>query len=375
MKLSVPKAAFQKALARVQSLLDKRSSMPILSHVLIEASEDIRLKATNLQVYYDINLKGEIEEPGTIALPGRKLFNLVKESRSDKFTFVKNEENTLSLTDGKTHYTLYLIDPESFPSFTYPRKEIFIPVKASTFTKCLSKTIICAGEEDNYPHLAGVFLHKSPTMGKVRFGTSDNFRLALMEEDFPDLYNLLPSEELMLPTPGVNEILKFEAGEYELFVALEKESMYIEKQDELRLYLTIKSQPFIDYSKMYTFEVLSKATIKRTSLQEALKRMTIFAEEMLREVQLTFSQTGEGTLKLETAVESGQAEEVLPIVYTGDELVIYMDPRQLIQVLQVMESEFIEVSFTGDSSPCIITGAQDKGFTVAIMPYVDKEAE
>jgi len=375
MKFIIPKASLHKALARVQSVLERRSSMPILSHVLIEANEEIRLKATNLQVYYDIKLQGEIQEPGIVALPGRKLFNIIKESKSESFIFAKNDESTLTLTDGKTHYTIYLFDPESFPFFTYPEVKNCVSIKANTLIKCLTKSSICSAEEDDFPHLAGVFLHKGSVVGKVKFGGSDNFRLSLVEEELPELYNILPDKEIMIPTVAVDEILKFESGDYNLLFMLEGESVCIEKQDEIRLYLMVKFQPFIDYSDLYSMKIISNSTIKKASLQEALRRMSIFLEESIREVQMSFSQVGEGTLKLETSTESGRAEEVLGVVYNGGDFVIHIDPRQLLQALQIMESEYVELSFTGDRTPCIITGELDKGFVAAIMPYVEKEEE
>jgi DNA polymerase-3 subunit beta len=195
----------------------------------------------------------------------------------------------------------------------------------------------------------------------------------LVEIEFPEIYNLLPDTEIMIFSQTLNEITKFEQSDYELLLYFEKDALYMEKPDDTKLFIAFKDQPFPDYSAIYDYHVTGKALVRRMEFLDGLKKMINFMERKENEIELSFS--GQGRLIMKVSEEVGEAEHVMNADYEGGAFRLYLSPTQLVQAVQVMESEQVELSFTGPEGPCIIRGEQDEGFITFLMPLVEEGGE
>lgn len=371
MRLTLPRSELYTALSKVQSIIDKKGIRPLLTYVILEAQSDIVLKATNLQSYYRLKLNGDIEEPGIIALPGKKIFDITKESKAETIT-ITAQSNLIFIDDKNTDYNFYIIDFEDFPQLEFPDDSISVEVDGKTFQRAIECTAITIGDSDLYPHLGGLFLEKVPDETKVRFMSSDNHRLSLYEADLPNLYRILPDKAIMIPKASIQEIEKLEVTEEPWKVIINGEGLFIKPSQNTMLFVKLRNEKFIDYSPLYTVKIEHISSIKKDKFQESLKRMYAFLEGYVKDMELIFTQKGGGRLTLRAQTEAGKAEEEMEISYRGEDIKVHLNPRELLAVTQVMESQEVEISFTAGGQACIMTGKADPDFICVLMPLVEE---
>lgn len=371
MKLTVPRSEFLSALSKVQSVIDKKGIRPLLTYVIIEAEKDITLKATNLQAYYRLTLKGNIEESGVIAIPGKKVYDIIKESKAENIT-ITTQNNMVFFDDKSTNYSFYFVDFEDFPELVLPKDLTPVEIDGVAFQKAIKCTTITMGDSDQFPHLAGLFIEKVPDENKVRFMSSDNHSLSLYEADLPNLYKILPDKAIMIPRPSVQEIGKLEVTQEPWKVVLNEEGLFIRPSPNTMLFLKLRNEKFVDYSPLYSVKIEYRSSIKKDKFQESLKRMCAFLEGYVKDMELTFTQKGGGSLLVKAQTNAGKAEEELEVSYKGEDLRVHLNPKEVLQVIQVMDSEEIEMSFTAGGQACIITGKADPDFICVLMPLVEE---
>lgn len=371
MRLLLPRSKLLASLSKVQSVLDKRGIRPLLGYVIIEAKDKINIKVTNLQVYYDICIEGTIEKTGSTALPGRKLYDIIKESKGEIIS-INVEDNKIIIDDKVTNYNFYLVDFEDFPRIEYLDPSNKVQVDGKIFKKAVKTVSITVAEPDMNPHLAGVFIKKMDDGDKVRFMSSDNHSLSIRDFSLPEFNRILPDHLIMIPKSSINEILKQEDDKGPWKIGLKGDGLYIEPSEDCLCYITIRQEEFIDYSPLYTVKIEHKAILKKGPFGESLKRMSTFLEGYLKDTEMHFRAEDGGRLTLKAITDAGKAEEVLKISYEGDDFGVHMNPKELLSVAEVMESDEVEISFTEGVSACIITGKADPDYLCVLMPLVEE---
>lgn len=369
MKVVIPRTELYASLSKIQSVLDKKGIRPLLNYALLEAKDEILLKATNLQAYYTIKLKGSVEEEGAVALPGKKTYDIIRESKSDIITIFKDDK-MISIDDKRTNYTFYSVAIDDFPKLKSPIESSKIEVNGKVIKKVIEKVSVTMGNEDREPHLAGIFIEKLQDENKLRFLSSDNHSLSLYEVELPQFYSIMEKNMLMIPRTAVNEIEKMDSEDASWKLTLEPEGMYIESGSGVTLYVVLKDQEFIDYSPLSNVKIEHRAIIKKGPLQEALKRMAAFLEGYLKQIEMEFLESGR--LAVTAITNEGKAEETLEVNYEGKWLRVLMNPKELLAVIQVMDSDEVDISFTRKGRACIITGKGDQDFLCVLMPFVEE---
>jgi len=180
-----------KALQRTQSIVDKKNTIPILSHLLIEGSEDqITFSATDLEVGIKCVYPAKISQPGKVAVPAKSLYEIVKELPVNSIVRLKIFENFwIELTSGKSLFKLVGQDSDEFPQLPQIQKEKAFAVPSAKIVQMVDHTIFAVSNDQTRYDLSGVFFEqiKSKVSIYLRMVATDGHRLSMMDQEIEGL--------------------------------------------------------------------------------------------------------------------------------------------------------------------------------------------
>ncbi len=371
LNLNVSRDDFLSALATLQSVTGKKGTIAILSNVLIETKNDsFLLTGTDLEIGIQNTIPAEILSPGTITLPCRKLFEIVRESMADQIHLELLDKNWVKITADLTDYNLAGMPAEEFPAFPEYSKDALVSLNCDVIKELIDKTIYSVAQEgESQFNLSGLLVEREIKDGNnfLRMVSSDGHRLSLMESPIEnDLSNLNMDRNILIPKKGVQEIRKFCEGEETIGIGFEEKQAVVKTADSLMI-IRLMNGDFPDYQNI--IQVINKAkyiVIDRISLINSMKRMNIFTEDRFNAVQ--FNIKDNKMILSSQSMDIGSAKDELQIEYNDTPLQLGFNGRYFIDALQVMNSEKIKAYINSEESPCMIQGDDDPGYLSIIMP-------
>jgi len=368
MEIKIARSELLKSVSRVQSIIERKSSMPVLSTILFDASgASVRLSATDLELGFQESLSASVMQEGSITISGRKLFEILKESNSETFTIRSRENNWVRLSDGIARFDLACIAPDEFPAFIEPEGVAMVQIDGDTLGDMIGKTIYAITVEEAGFKLSGVFTERVSYDGKnfLRMVATDGHRLSMIDKPVSNIESLELVKGVMIPKKGMSELnrLASEGGAVEIGF---KHKDCVARKANAVLVMRLLEAKFPDYQAVIPKESAFSISLKRASLQEAMRKMLILSNERYRAVKITIENN---VLDLVSAnPDLGEAQEKIDIAYSGDRIEAGFNPRYFIDVLQAMQSDTIRMEFMDNSKPCVIRGDADEGFIGLIMP-------
>ncbi len=372
LSITVSKEDFLPALNSLQSITGKKGTMAILANILIQTHDNfIELIATDLEVGMKKSVAAEILSPGSITLPSKILYEIVRESGSDAIKIEERDKNWARINAGKSQYNLAGTSSEEYPSFPEYSADTLTSISCDIIRELIEKTIFSVAQEreSNFT-LTGILLEKEKTEeGKsvIRMVSSDGHRLSLMEKELDaESSGITIEKNTLIPRKGVNEIKKACEGQKNFLMGSDKKQLVIKTKNSLMV-VRLMNGEFPDYrSIVNVIEKNNLMEIERISFLESLKRTNLFTEETFNAIQLIVK---ENILVLSSQnMDFGNAKDEMEISYTGDPLELGFNCRYFIDTLQVMRSEMVKAYVNSDQSPCLIEGDADQGFISIIMP-------
>ncbi len=368
MKFNVERSLLLKALGRVQGIIEKRSNMPILSMVLLEASHSgLQISATDLEIAYRQTINASVDEPGSVATHGRKLFEILRESGSETIEIRSTQNNWIGISDGSARFNLAGLPSEEYPAQIEPSDVDLIEIEGSILSEMISKTIYAVTLEEAGFKLSGIYTEKLPDEGDnvLRMVGTDGHRLSLVDKPIANLHKLELKGGVMIPKKGMTEINRL-ASEGGVINFGFKQNNCIVKKDGAVIVIRLLDTKFPDYRAVIPESPQHRFNVDRIFLLQAMKKMLILSSERYKAVKITLA---DGILDLHsTNPDLGEAEEKIEVDYSDEPLELAFNARYFIDVLQNMESEQVELGFVDNSKPCVIKGDADKGFLGLIMP-------
>ena len=368
MEIRIDKDELMKAVSRVQSIIEKRSNMPILSMILLSAQEaSIQISATDLEISLQQRIPAEVTQPGSVTISGRKLFEILKESKHATIHIKKKENNWVFISDERAKYNLASLSPEEYPVFVEPEDVPMAQLNGELLREMINKTIFSVTLEEAGFKLSGIFTEKVVREGKtyLRMVSTDGHRLSLIDKEVKDIEKIKLDGGVMIPKKGMAELSKLasEGGALELGF---KQSNCVARKENTLIVIRLLESKFPDYTAVIPKKVKGVVKIKREDLLDGMKKMIILATETYRGVKVSLDK---GVLELVSInPDLGDAQEKLEVEYNGDRLEAGFNPRYFIDVLQNMATEVVDLAFIDNLSPCVIKGKDDEGFLGLIMP-------
>ena len=364
----------------VQGVVEKRSSLPILSHVLIESGEGIvSLRATDLEVGIRQQCKATIKKGGAVTTDARKLYEIIRELPPDHVMLRSTSSGWVEVSSGRSRFRLASLDPKEFPAIVpsqaADRKEgevdsFRLSIQSQTLREMIEKTLFSSSSDESRPNLSGVFLEAYPaTKGKqarLRMVASDGHRLSLIEREASgERVQKLPST--ILPRKGLVEARKLlEKGEENADFSIIGATASI-AQETTELSMRLVEGEFPDYQQVIPKEKNHKVVFSRDDLLSALRRLLILTTERSRGVKLQIEKD-----KMEISVNTpdlGEGTEEIAIDHNGDNIIIGFNGRYIVDMLNVIEEgQNISLYLKDETSPGLIQAEKDADFSYVIMP-------
>ena len=368
MEIRIDREILFKSVSRVQSIIEKRSNMPILSMILLSADDStVTLSATDLEISYQQKIPAEVTSSGNITISGRKIFEILKESKSKDIYILEKENNWIFISADKARYNLASLSAEEYPVFVEPEDVSMIDIDGKILKEMIDKTIYSVTMEEAGFKLSGVFTERIAQGGRTYFRmvSTDGHRLSLIDKELTRLEELALGNGVMIPKKGMMEISKLVSDEGQTQIGLKKNNCVI-KKDQTVLVIRLLESKFPDYNAVIPKESKYQLKIDKETLLDGMKKMIILSDESYKGVKITLDNNIIELVSINP--ELGDAQESIDIEFSGERIEIGFNARYFIDVLQAMDSEAVELGFTDNSTPCLITGEEDHGFLGLVMP-------
>ncbi|MEW5914726.1 MAG: DNA polymerase III subunit beta [Thermodesulfobacteriota bacterium] len=368
MELTVRKEDMVKGLGKSQSVVERRTSMPILSNVLLEAEGDrLIVAATDLETSFKGECAARVSKPGKVTVPARKLYEIVKELPADEIYLKEKSNNFLHLSAGRASFDLVGLSAEDFPNLPKVAGMSQLSLGGPVLAEMIEKTIFSISQEDTRYNLAGLFVQQRKSDDKfyLRFVSTDGHRLSLVDRSFEGMEDLSLGNGVIIPRKGVAEMRKMAEESEELRLGL-SQSYATLTQDQSKLILRIQEGSFPDYEVVIPKVIKKSVVANRQAFADVLRRVAILATDRFQGVKLDFK---EGLLEvISQNPDLGEAREALEVDYDGDALSVGFNARYFMELCAAMRSEEVTLGFVDEQHPCLIKGEADEGFISVIMP-------
>ncbi|MGA7276656.1 MAG: DNA polymerase III subunit beta [Desulfocapsaceae bacterium] len=368
---SVQRNDIIEGLGSLQNITNKRGTLAILSNVLIEAtSSGLILTATDLEVGLRVFVPAQVSNVGSLTLPSKKIFEIVRESGSEDILLEETDNSWVKIKAGASTYNLAGIASEEYPAFPEFDEDSFTSFEAFIFLDLIDKVIFSiAGEQENIYSLTSVLIEKEKRgdVSYLKMISSDGHRLSIMEKDVAvDVDTFYLNDVTLIPKKGIQELRKFCESRDTIDISFEKKQMVVKDGDAVMV-IRLKQGEFPQYQAIVNSVALDNCIkINRIPFLESLKRINLFTEDIFHTIQLQIKD--EMMILSSQNADLGNAKDEQKIFYSGNPLTLGFNCRYFIETLQVMECETLEAYINSENSPCLMKSEEDKGFISIVMP-------
>jgi DNA polymerase-3 subunit beta len=367
MKISIERAELQRGLARIQSIVEKRNTMPILANVLLEAGDEgLELAATDLEVGIRSSHVAEVERKGRVTASAKKLFEIVRELPDEPVHIEASDDAYLSIRCARADFRLAGNAAEEYPTLPSAAPGSMVSVQAVVLGQMIERTMYAASLDETRYNLNGVFVERLADTGKLRMVATDGHRLAYVDRALgADLEGL--DGGVIIPRKGLAELKKLvdeeDADEVEL--GFEGNSGLVRKRG-VTLVMRLIEGEFPNYRQVIPKQQTRQIVLPSETLAHALRRVVLLSSERSRAVKFELSA---GLLKLSSNnPDLGEAHEELDVDYDGEDLEIAFNARYLTDCLGVIGAKEVRLGFQDTLSPAQLVPTDDEDTLAVVMP-------
>jgi DNA polymerase III subunit beta len=365
MEIIIKVSELQKALQRVQGIVEKKTTMPVLANALIEAEKDtIRVSATDLEVALTGTYPATVKKKGALTLNARALYDMVRALPGDTVHLKETANHWVEIVSERVRYRVVGMASDNFPSLPDFQNTKLVPIDRDVFREMIDKTIYAVSNDDTRFNLTGVFFEPMAEGAGLRMAATDGHRLAVIERATPDKVPI--NGGVIVPRKGLMELRRLlEDGEDEGSLGFVENSAIFEKGN-LRLTVRLIDGRFPDYRQVIPTSSAQRLEIQRKPFHDALKRTSLLSSDKAQGVRLEIA---DNTLSLiSNNPDVGDAREDIEVRYNGDPLKVGFNVRYLMEALQVLDEESVVLELTDELAPGVILGKGTEGCKAVIMP-------
>lgn len=365
MKLTIAKEQIINGLQAVQSVVSGRTTLPVLSNVLMRAEgNQVELTGTDLDVTITCRVEAKVTEPGATTMPVKRLLGIVRELPAQEIEMAVDEKNVTTIQAGASFYRMNGLAAEEFPPLPQFGEEKKVKLPQEKVRSMLRKTAFAISADEARYVLNGIFF--SLQEHKLTFVATDGRRLALVEEDLD-----IPAEsqgQFIVPAKAINEMLRLLVanGEIEIKFSANQVSFAMQGEHGVSVLLISKliEGNYPNYRQVIPAETKERISLSREELLQALRRAEFMTSEKSNSVKLTFAKNNLAITA--NSPEVGEARESLAVNYNGNDLSIAFNPGFLMDPLKALEEDEVFLELTDELSPGLIK--INGPFLYVIMP-------
>lgn len=371
MKLSITKVELTKGLARLQAIVEKRNSMPILANALLEARGEgkegsLHLAATDLEVGVQGSQRANVESPGALTTSAKKFYEVVRELPEDDVYLEATANSYLLIRCARAEFTLSgtaAAEYPTLPSFV-PERTVAIP--AATLSTMAERTMYAASVDETRYNLNGVFLEVLDEGQRLRMVATDGHRLALVDRVLGEDVSALASG-VIIPRKGLAELKRLldEEDAEEVELAFEGANG-LARKGGVTLVMRLIEGDFPTYGQVIPASVAHEITLPAEVLARALRRVALLSSERSRAVKIDISA---GQMEISSRnPDLGDAREQLDIDYAGEQLSAAFNARYLLDALATVHCKEVRFGFQNEQAPARLIPTDDDDTLAVVMP-------
>jgi DNA polymerase-3 subunit beta len=364
MKATIERAILLKSLGHVQSVVERRNTIPILSNVLMEAREDgsLRLMATDLDLQVDESVPANVTQPGAITVSAHTFFDIVRKLPEGSQVELSAAEGKMQVLAGRSRFNLSTLPRGDFPVIAEGDLPTRFELPAATLREIIEKTRFAISSEETRYYLMGIFLHVVDE--QLRAAATDGHRLARVTVARPDGAEGMP--DVIVPRKAVNEL-------YRLLEELEGTVEISLSPTKIRFglgsaILTSKliDGTFPDYNRVIPTGNDKLLKLDPKSFAQGVDRVSTIASEKTRAVKMAVDRD-KVTLSV-TSPENGVATEEVPADYGSDGLEIGFNAKYLLDILGEIDGDTVEVHLADAAAPTLLRENDKSNALYVLMP-------
>jgi DNA polymerase III subunit beta len=364
MKATIERATLLKSLGHVQSVVERRNTIPILSNVLIEAREDgsLRLMATDLDLQVDESVPAQVAQAGAITVSAHTFFDIVRKLPEGSQVELSAAEGKMQVVAGRSRFNLSTLPRDDFPVIAEGELPTRFELPAQTLRQIIDKTRFAISSEETRYYLMGIFLHVADE--KLKAAATDGHRLARVTVDKPEGADGMP--DVIIPKKCVGELRKLlDEVEGTVEISLSPTKVRFGLGNAV---LTSKliDGTFPDYNRVIPTGNDKLLKLDPKSFMEGVDRVATIASEKTRAVKINLDR--DKVVLSVTSPESGTATEELPADYGADGLEIGFNARYLMDILHEIEGDTVEVHLADAAAPTLLRENDKAAALYVLMP-------
>jgi DNA polymerase-3 subunit beta len=369
MEFSIAKEVLLKGLAKTQSIIEKKNTLPILSNVLIEAKGDgIEILATDLEVGIKGKYEADLKSEGSITVGAKKLFEIVRELPNEKIEIKATDNNWLEIACGNARFKIVGLSSEDFPILQDYEDEQFHTLPAALLSEMIEKVQHAVSLDETRYYLNGVFMQTvEKDEGRfLRMVATDGHRLALMDRELPEGCSLEFADGCIIPRKGINELRKALSEFDDEAKICFKDKNLIVRGEGIQFVIRLIDDDFPEYSQVIPSNNDKKMSCSRDQLFGSLRRVSLVSTDLSKGVKFSA-----GKKKLEISSSNpdlGEAHEEMVVGYDDTEMSIGFNAKYFLDILNVIKDDDVVIELADELSPGMIKVPSDPGFTAVIMP-------
>ena len=369
MKATIERATLLKGLSHVQSVVERRNTIPILSNVLIEATAEgaIRLMATDLDLQINESVAAAVDQPGSTTVSAHTLFDIARKLPEGAQVSLTAAEGRMAIVAGRARFSLGTLPRDDFPVIAEGELPTQFEMPAEALKQIIDKTRFAISTEETRYYLNGIFLHVSDEGGSqpvLKAAATDGHRLARVTLPRPDGAETMP--DVIIPRKCVAELRKL-LDEVDGSVGVSLSGTKI-RFDLGQAILTSKliDGTFPDYSRVIPTGNDKILKLDPSAFMEGVDRVSTIATEKTRAVKMALDRD-KITLSV-SSPENGTAAEEVPGEYVAAPFEIGFNSRYLMDILGQIDGDVVEVHLADAAAPTLIRENDKAPALYVLMP-------
>ena len=365
MKFTITREQFQEGLQAVAGSVPTKTTLPVLSNILVEATHDgVRLSGTDLDIAVSTTVPASVDQEGSITVPARKLAEIVRELPNASIRITASGEQRVTIECGRSKFRLLGLPKDEFPAFPAVKFDGGWKATAGNLQKLITHVAFAASTEESRPILNGVLWELRPD--RMRMVATNGHRLARM--DVPTATAGGAQADLIVPPKALEQIRKLFSAEDEIEVARSENHLGF-RSPTTQVFTRLIEGPYPNYEQVIPRENDKVMTADKGAITSALRRMSIVASDQTHRIRMAFA-SGSCKLSVQTP-DLGEAQEEVTVTYEGDALEIGFNAAYMLEVLKYIPTDEVRMTFKAPerAATCEPVGWDDPAsFLALVMP-------
>ncbi len=339
MRFTITREKLQEGLTAVGASIPAKTTLPVLANLLVETTDKgIRLSGTDLDIAVSTEISADVESPGAITIPARKLTEIARELPPNPVKVQSSGDQRITLECGRSKFKLLGLPKDEFPSFPAVKFQDAWRVKSGELQKLISHTAFAVSTEESRPILNGVLWELRPE--RMRMVATNGHRLARME--VPLTGGGAQGQDLIVPPKALEQIRRLFPAEEELEIAKGENHLGF-RSPLTSVYTRLIEGPYPPYEQVIPKDNDKTCVADKALLTSAIKRMSVIASDQTHRIKLSFNTN---MLKFSVMTpDLGEAQDEIPVRYAGDPLDIGFNAQYLLEILRFIPTEEVSLTF------------------------------